>query len=175
VDARRRPGQFILTGSQHFGLMERIGQSLAGRVGFLRLLRSPTPNSGTGNRPATIDDLLFRGGYPPVYDLPASPERWYNAYLATYVERDLRQTVNVRDLGAFQLFVRLCAGSIGQLTNLSRLGADGASTRRPRGRGWASSRPPSSPSASFPTTAASASGSSSRPSCTFLTPAWRPV
>jgi hypothetical protein len=136
VDARRRPGQFILTGSQHFGLMERIGQSLAGRVGFLRLLPFSYPELRDGGiAPATLDDTLFRGGYPPVYDLPASPERWYNAYLATYVERDLRQTVNVRDLGAFQLFVRLCAGSIGQMTNLSRLGADGGIDQK-TARAW---------------------------------------
>lgn len=125
VDASRRPGQFILTGSQHFGLMERISQSLAGRVGFLRLLPfSLTELTAAGLRPASVDELLFKGGYPPVYDQPVAPAAWYGAYVATYVERDLRQLVNVRDLGAFQRFVALCAGHTGQVVNASKLGAD---------------------------------------------------
>ena len=125
VDARSPAGQFILTGSQHFGLMERVSQSLAGRVGFLRLLPFSLAELGRGGwSPESLDELLFKGGYPPVYDQPASPERWYNAYITTYVERDVRQLLNVRDLGAFQRFVGLCAGSTGQLLNTSRLGAD---------------------------------------------------
>lgn len=129
VDASRQPGQFILTGSQHFGLMERITQSLAGRVGFLRLLPfSLGELTAAGLRPPSVDELLFKGGYPPVYDQPVTPERWYGAYLLTYVERDVRQLVNVRDLGAFQRFVALCAGHTGQLVNASRLGADAGVT-----------------------------------------------
>jgi len=136
VDARRGPGQFILTGSQHFGLLATIGQSLAGRVGFLRLLPFSYPELRDGRiAPDSLDDLLIRGGYPPVYDLAASPARWYNAYLATYIERDVRQMVNVRDLAAFQLFVRLCAGSIGQLLNLARLGSD-AGIDQKTARAW---------------------------------------
>jgi hypothetical protein len=125
VDARGVSGQFILTGSQHFGLLERISQSLAGRVGFLRLLPfSAAELSGGGWLPNTLEELLLKGGYPPVYDMPAAPERWYNAYITSYVERDVRQLLNVRDLGAFQRFVSLCAGCSGQLINSSRLGAD---------------------------------------------------
>ena len=125
VDARSDAGQFILTGSQHFGLLERITQSLAGRVGFLRLLPFSIGELDRGRvRPGSLDELLFHGGYPPVYDQPVTPERWYNAYITTYVERDVRQLLNVRDLGAFQRFVALCAGNIGQLLNASRIGAD---------------------------------------------------
>lgn len=125
VDTRAETGQFILTGSQHFGLLERISQSLAGRVGFVRLLPfSLGELAGADWLPNTLDELLFKGGYPPVYDLAAAPERWYNAYIATYVERDVRQLLNVRDLGTFQRFVALCAGYTGQLFNASRLGAD---------------------------------------------------
>lgn len=125
VDARPEKGQFVLTGSQHFNLLESISQSLAGRVGFLRLLPFSLEELQQGGwRPATLDELLFKGGYPPVYDLPAAPERWYNAYITTYVERDVRQLTNVRDLGAFQRFVALCAGYTGQLLNTSRIGAD---------------------------------------------------
>ncbi len=136
VDPRRSPGQFILTGSQHFGLMEKIGQSLSGRVGFLRLLPFSHAELRAGRiAPSSLDEILFKGGYPPVYDLPASPERWYNAYIATYVERDLRNLLNVRDLAAFHLFVRLCAGSVGQLVNLSRLGSD-AGIDQKTARAW---------------------------------------
>jgi predicted AAA+ superfamily ATPase len=125
VDARADAGQFVLTGSQHFGLMERITQSLAGRVGFLQLLPFAWGElSGAGLAPASVEEALFSGGYPPLYDTPATPERWYNAYLTTYVERDVRQLLNIRDLGAFQRFVSLCAGHAGQLVNTSQLGAD---------------------------------------------------
>jgi len=112
VDANPQQGQYVLTGSQHFGLLERISQSLAGRVGFLRLL------------PFSLDEFLWTGCYPPVYDQPVTPDRWYGAYSASYVERDVRTVLNVRDLGAFQRFVAMCAGNIGQLLNASRLGAD---------------------------------------------------
>lgn len=125
VDARRLPGQFVLTGSQHFGLVEKISQSLAGRVGFLRLLPFSLPELQVGDvAPPSLDDLLFKGGYPPLYDQPLTPERWLNAYVMTYVERDVRQLVNVRNLNAFQLFVRLCAGSCGQVLNLSRIATE---------------------------------------------------
>lgn len=125
VDSRPGPGQFILTGSQHFGLVERISQSLAGRVGFLRLLPfSLDELASAGVVPATLDKLLWSGGYPPIYDQPVTPDRWYGAYVMSYVERDVRTLVNVRDLGVFQRFVGLCAGNLGHLLNASRLGAD---------------------------------------------------
>lgn len=125
VDSNHTTGQFILTGSQHFGLLEKITQSLAGRVGFLQLLPFSLSELTLGGfKPNSLDELLLKGGYPPIYDLPASPERWYNAYLVTYLERDVRQIINVRDLSSFQLFTRLCAGNIGQLLNMARLGAD---------------------------------------------------
>ena len=125
VDGKNRPGQFILTGSQHFGLMENLTQSLAGRVGFLRLLPfSLAELQSAGRAPCAVDEMLFKGGYPPLYDQPVVPERWLDAYITTHLERDVRLLVNVRDLNPFQFFIRLCAGSIGQLLNLSRLGGD---------------------------------------------------
>ena len=100
-------------------------QSLAGRVGFLRLLPfSHGELRNAGCAPDSIELMLFKGGYPPLYDQPVVPERWLDAYITTYVERDVRQLINVRDLSAFQLFVRLCAANVGQLLNMSRIGAD---------------------------------------------------
>jgi uncharacterized protein len=125
VDATRRPGQFILTGSQHFGLMEGLTQSLAGRVGFLRLLPlSLGEIQNTSASPKSLKDILFSGGYPPLYDQPVTVQQWLDAYITTYTERDVRQVANVQDLNSFQLFLRLCAGNVGQLLNLSRIGND---------------------------------------------------
>ncbi len=125
VDSMSKPGRFILTGSQRFGLLDRITQSLAGRVGFLQLLPFSLQEIAAADLvPDTLDELLYQGCYPPIYDQGIAPERWYNAYITTYVERDVRQLLNVRDLGAFQRFVGLCAGCVGQLLNSSRVAAD---------------------------------------------------
>jgi predicted AAA+ superfamily ATPase len=68
--------------------------------------------------------MLFQGGYPTLYDRPVSPQDWFSNYVATYVERDVRQVIAVRDLGQFQTFVKMCAARTGQLLNLTALGAD---------------------------------------------------
>lgn len=125
LDASPAPGRYILTGSQQFGLLEGVTQSLAGRTGLLTLLPFSYPEldrSGHGGQ--SLEDVMFKGGYPPIFDQIADPEQWLNAYLATYIERDVRQVLNVRDLSVFSNFLRLCAGSVGQLLNTSRLGAD---------------------------------------------------
>jgi len=126
VDASADRGQFILTGSQHLGLMESITQTLAGRVGAVQLLPfSHSELTDAGRQPNSLEEALFKGGYPPIFDEPrADPLRWLNAYLHTYVERDVRLAVNVRNLSTFQRFLSLCAGQAGQLLNTSRLGAD---------------------------------------------------
>lgn len=125
VDARQRMGDFILTGSQHFGLLSRITQSLAGRVGLIQLL--PLAMSELADSrllPTRLDELLWRGGYPPLYDRPLAPNDWFPNYVATYLERDVRQLLAVRDLGLFQRFLKLCAARSGQLLNLSALAND---------------------------------------------------
>jgi len=126
VDASTERGRFILTGSQHLGLMESITQTLAGRVGTVQLLPfSHAELTEAGRQGACLEEALFKGGYPPIFDEPsADPVRWLNAYLHTYVERDVRLTVNIRDLSTFQRFLNLCAGSAGQLLNTHRLGSD---------------------------------------------------
>ncbi len=125
VDQDRRPGLFVLTGSQQFGLLSGITQSLAGRVGLVELLPFALGElQSSGHAPKGIDELLYRGCYPAVYDRDIDPVHWYAGYVMTYVERDVRQMVNVRDLSTFQRFVRLCAGRTGQLLNLSSLAND---------------------------------------------------
>ena len=125
VDKNKRSGLFILTGSQQFGLISKVTQSLAGRVGLLHLLPfSLGELKANGMAPKSLDDALFKGMYPPIYDRKLSPSSWYANYVLTYIERDVRQMVNVRDLTTFQRFVRMCAARTGQVLNLSGLAND---------------------------------------------------
>ena len=127
----RREGRaqptWVLTGSQHFGLIASITQSLAGRVGLLHLLPfslGELQQAGHALARAPLEHLLWHGLYPPVVDRGVPPGVWYADYFATYVERDVRQLVNVRDLAAFRTFVRMCAARSAQAVHLSALAAD---------------------------------------------------
>ena len=125
VDAALRPGFYVLTGSQQFGLLSGITQSLAGRVGLVQLLPfSMGELQAAGKLPLDLDEVLFRGAYPPLYDRDLAPADWYGNYITTYVERDVRQLISVRDLSTFQRFLKMCAGRVGQLLNLSSLAVD---------------------------------------------------
>ncbi len=125
VDKDGRMGLYILTGSQQFGLMSGITQSLAGRTAFLELLPFAVPELSAADRlPASINDMLLTGCYPPIYDRELTPALWYGAYVTAYVERDVRQMLKVQELETFQRFVRLCAGRTGQLLNLSSLATE---------------------------------------------------
>lgn len=138
VDAEKCPGQFILTGSQHFLLHEKISQSLAGRVAFLTLLPLSLEELYKAGIPLTDEnECMVKGFYPRLYDTSVNPHEWYANYLQTYVERDVRQIKNITDLSAFQRFVRLCAGRVGQLLNLSSLAHDCGITHN-TARSWLS-------------------------------------
>ena len=130
LDAGRRPGRFLLTGSSQFELLESVTQTLAGRVSLLTLLPFGLAELQAARRaPATVDALLYTGLLPPLYDRPVNPTDWLQDYVATYLERDVRQVLNIRDLATFQRFLQLCAGRIGQLLNVSSLAADTGITR----------------------------------------------
>ena len=125
VDADVRPGSYILTGSQQFGLLSGITQSLAGRVGMVQLLPFSLDELLKADKlPEDLDEVMFRGLYPPLYDRDLSPGDWCAGYVNTYIERDVRQLITVRDLSAFQRFLRMCAARSGQLLNLSSLASD---------------------------------------------------
>jgi len=125
VDERRKNGMFILTGSAQFELMRGISQSLSGRTALLKLLPfSLSELSSRVSFSGGIDEMIHKGFYPRVYDQDLEPARAYADYFETYIERDLRQIVAVKNLTSFQKFVRLCAGRSGQLLNLSGLGSD---------------------------------------------------
>ena len=125
VDERGRMGDFILTGSAQFDLVSGITQSLAGRVGRIELLPlSAGELAGAGKLPHSLDEALYRGSYPALYDRELAPDDWFPNYVATYLERDVRQLIAVRDLAQFQRFVKMCAARSGQMLNLAALGAD---------------------------------------------------
>ncbi len=124
VDEQRRNGLFLLTGSRQLLLDERVTQSLAGRTALLTLLPlSIAELHEFGTRPST-DELIWGGFYPRIYDQGIEPTRALGDYVETYVERDLRQLTQVRDLVTFRRFLGLCAGRVGQLLNLSSLAND---------------------------------------------------
>jgi len=125
VDARPTPGRFVLTGSANLALLQSVSQSLAGRTAIVNLLPCGHEEVCRFPRhPDDLDELIRAGGYPALYDRGIEPWDWYSDYLTTYVERDVRQVLNVGDLALFQTFLRLSAGRTGQLLNLSQLGSD---------------------------------------------------
>jgi predicted AAA+ superfamily ATPase len=106
-------------------LIEGITQSLAGRVGRIELLPLNAQElKAVQKLPGSLSQMLLQGGYPSLYDRDIQPHDWFSNYVATYVERDVRQLIAVRDLGQFQTFVKMCAARSGQLLNLASLGAD---------------------------------------------------
>ncbi len=125
VDAYPDPGRFILTGSQHFGLTQSISQSLAGRCGVLVLLPPNLKELGAfPTAPHDLYHLLWQGAYPRIYDRGIPAHQWLADYTTTYIQRDVRQIVNVEDLHTFSGFLKLCAGRTAQEINLAALGGD---------------------------------------------------
>lgn len=124
VDKRQAPGQYILTGSQQFEVMEGVSQSLAGRTALVKLLPFSLAELPVGHRPASLDSLILTGFYPRIHDQGLNPSEASANYFETYVERDIRRLSAVRDLSQFERFVRMCAGRVGQLLNLQALAAD---------------------------------------------------
>ena len=125
VDKNPKPGKYIITGSQQFNLMEKVTESLAGRAAFLTLLPFSISELESaelcGEEPF---EIMLKGLYPPLYDRDISAGDFYSAYITSYVERDIRQLVNVKDLSAFQKFIKFCAARTGGILNLSSLAAD---------------------------------------------------
>jgi uncharacterized protein len=144
IDKNRKPGRFILTGSQQFLLMRGVSQSLAGRVAVVMLPpfslaeltevphlhpdRLDVAGRARSSPAFALDWLLLHGLYPAVHDTGADATDWMGSYYRTYVERDVRELLAVGDLETFGRFIRLCAGRSGQLLNLSALGSDAGVT-----------------------------------------------
>jgi len=124
VDSSKKNGRFILTGSQNFQLMHSVTQSLAGRTALLCLLPFTFKELSDIKKNISMDELLFQGFYPRIYDQKLDPSKAYKAYYQTYVERDLRALINIKDVRLFQKFTRLCAGRVGQIFNASALASE---------------------------------------------------
>ena len=121
VDAEQRNGRFILTGSNQFEYLSSISQSLAGRTGILKLL--PFSYSEIyGNAFIPINEAIYKGFYPRIFDQNIRPELFLSGYLETYVEKDVRAITKVQDLMQFHRFLQLCAGRTGQIVNFSSIG-----------------------------------------------------
>lgn len=125
VDETDEPGMYLLAGSHNFLLMESVNQSLAGRTAILKLLPfSHKEMTDGGVLPNTTNEQIYNGSYPRLYDKHLAPFEFYPYYIQTYVERDVRQLKNIGDLSRFIRFIKLCAGRIGQLLNLSSLAVE---------------------------------------------------
>lgn len=133
IDADRRPGRFLLTGSQQFPLMRGISESLAGRVAVLDLL----PFSLAEYPGADLATWLWHGGYPDCALNPAARDLWLASYLQTYLARDVRELLELRDLAAFERFLMLCAARHGQVLNMAHLSRD-AGVSQPTVKHWLS-------------------------------------
>lgn len=122
ADKAKKEGMYILTGSQNMVLMQSIDQSLAGRVALLSLM----PFSHSELRSASlmkesVNEAIFTGCFPRIYDKDISPVDYYPNYIKTYVQRDVRELRDIGNLSMFNKFIKLCAGRIGQLLNKSSL------------------------------------------------------
>lgn len=125
VDEKNKPGMYILSGSQNFLLHKKITQSLAGRVAVMRLLPFGIQElKSSGILPQTWTETLFKGFYPRIYDTGIPPGEFYPNYIETYVERDVEEIVDIRNISLFRNFVKLCAGRVGQVLNVSSLASD---------------------------------------------------
>ncbi|MCF8128923.1 MAG: ATP-binding protein [Deltaproteobacteria bacterium] len=124
VDDDPRNGLFVLTGSQQFEVATTINQSLAGRTALLKLLPFSLEELGHHQESISIDGLLLTGFYPRIWHEGLSPLQALADYIETYVERDIRQLIAIKDLLLFQRFTTLSAGRVGQLLNLNNLAAD---------------------------------------------------
>ncbi len=122
VDAENDVGMYILSGSQNFLLMQQITQSLAGRTAILKLAPFSVPELKKASLlPENLNEWLFTGGYPRIYDKKIHPTDFYPSYIQTYVERDVRQLKELTNLSKFIRFLKLCAARTGQLLNITAL------------------------------------------------------
>jgi predicted AAA+ superfamily ATPase len=124
VDGAPRMGRFILTGSQNLLLNAHVSQSLAGRAGYLELLPLAYAEAPERLSQLSLDQWLVAGAYPALYDRDVPHTEWHASYVASYVERDVRQLSRVADLLLFQRFMRTMAARTGQLLNLSAIAND---------------------------------------------------
>jgi len=125
ADKKKRPGYFILTGSQNFLVNKAITESLAGRVGILNLLPFSNKELEAHNLlQESPYEAIFQGGYPRIYADAIAPTEFFPSYILSYIQRDVGNLINPKNKTTFHRFVQLCAGRIGQLCNANALAAE---------------------------------------------------
>ena len=120
VDESKKTGQYILTGSQNFLLLEKISQTLAGRIYIYHLLPFSYSELNVKYKQVLLTHI-FKGGYPRIYDKDIHPSDFFPSYIQTYLERDVRTILNIKDINKFGMFVKICAGRIEQIFNSSNI------------------------------------------------------
>lgn len=124
IDSDEKAGRFILTGSQNILISKKVNQSLAGRLGILKLLPFSMHELRNQSEPTSLNEMLLKGFYPRVYEKKVAPTLLYGNYVQTYLQRDIPELLQLRDVMQFQRFLRLCAGRVGQVINVASLGND---------------------------------------------------
>ncbi len=138
VDGSKLMGQFILSGSQNFHLVQNITQSLAGRVAMFKLLPFDIQElNAAGLLQENYTDNLVKGFYPAIFDREIPSKIFYSNYVQTYIQRDVSELIAIKDLRLFQNFLSLCATRAGQLLNLSSL-ANECGITQPTAKSWLS-------------------------------------
>ncbi len=136
ADERKNQLLFVITGSNHFAVMQKVTQSLAGRTGILKLLPFSLSETMAGNQFST-NELLIKGFYPAVYKSKLSAPKIYRNYYETYLQKDVRQLIQIKDLNLFDKFIRICAGRTGSLLNTANI-ANETGLSIPTIRSWLS-------------------------------------
>lgn len=124
VDENPITGRFILTGSNQYMLQEKVTQSLAGRVALLKLLPLSLEELHQAGMSFTLDQIIFEGCYPKIHAQKVRVKSWYDNYIETYVDKDVRLIKNIENLSLFNLFLKMLANRAGQLVNLASIGND---------------------------------------------------
>ncbi len=124
VDEKDQKGMFILTGPHQIELQGAISQSLAGRTALLTLLPMNLSELEKAGFHLSVDEWMIKGGYPRIYKDHLDPTKAYRNYIQTYVERDLRQLIQVKDLSQFERFIQILAGRVGQIINMEEVGGE---------------------------------------------------
>ncbi len=137
VDEKQKPGMFILTGSHQPDVHQAVSQTLAGRTALLTLLPFSLPELFKYKKKWEAYEIIVKGAFPRLHQENLSVQRFYNGYVQTYVERDVRTLLNVKDLNLFQRFLVLLAGCIGQVVNYTSLG-NGIGLSVPSVKNWIS-------------------------------------
>jgi len=138
VDESKIMGQFILSGSQNFHLMQGITQSLAGRVALFKLLPFDLSELKANDLlEDSFAEACVKGFYPAIYDRDIEPNVYFSNYIQTYVEKDVTELLNIKDLKTFRTFIGICANQAGQLLNLSAL-ANACNVSQPTAKNWLS-------------------------------------